>query len=476
MTNLDSIIKETQKIMRKDKGIDGDAQRLGQLSWILFYKILCDQEKQFSLINNNYKKIVPLELHWDTWAKDPEGITGEELLHFIDNKIFPFFSDLDKSDNSFSHITKAIFQGSFNFMKSGILLRQLVNKINFVDFNKLKDRNTFGKIYENFLMGLQSAGNAGEFYTPRAVTNFIIKCIQPKLRQKIIDPATGTGGFLTSVINWLRDNQVKTSQDEKELKDFIFGVEKKALPYVLCMTNLLLHNIENPHNIIRDNTLEKPFVDYDDEDKVDIVVTNPPFGGSEEDGIEKNFPSGFRTRETASLFLLAIIRMLKKDGKCGIVLPDGFMSGDKVKAKIKKYLLSECNLHTVIRLPEYVFYPYTNIATNILFFDKNGTTDDIWYYEQPYPENYKYTKNQHIKDTEFDETLEWFKNKKETSLSWKVNIQTFHENNYNLDVKNPNKRIVKEESSSKEIIINLEKKLREAFKIINEIKKDINAN
>ncbi len=474
MTEITSIVKSIQDIMRKDAGVDGDAQRLGQLGWILFFKILCDQEKQLLILNKNYKSVIPKNLHWDNWAKNKEGITGDELIEFINNNLFHNLKNLTINENKLSKVVKSIFKDSFNYMKSGVLLRQLINKLNLIDFNKLKDKNAFGHIYETILRDLQSAGNAGEFYTPRAVTNFIINCLRPDLGQKILDPATGTGGFLTGVINYLRKNSVKTLEDEKILQNNIFGVEKKSLPHLLCSTNLLLHGFEDTSNVRHDNTLERPLIDYGSKDQVDIVATNPPFGGSEEDGIEKNFPAGFRTRETASLFLILIIRILKKNGKCGIILPDGFMSGEKVKAKIKKYLLNECNLHTIIRLQPFVFYPYTNIPTNILFFDKSLPTKEIWYYEQPYPTDYKYTKTQFIKEEEFKQTLEWFKNKKKTKNSWKVNIEEIKNKNYDLDFKNPNSQNNdKELEESNNAIDELIKNFEQANVLLNELKKDL---
>lgn len=474
MSEIPSIVKSIQDIMRKDAGVDGDAQRLGQLGWILFYKIFCDQEKQYLIINKDYKSILPKKLHWDSWAGDKEGITGDELIQFINNKLFPELKNLQITNNNLSKVVKSIFADSYNYMKSGVLIRQLLNKLNAIDFNKLKDKNAFGQIYEIILRDLQTAGNAGEFYTPRAVTNFIVECIDPSLNDKVLDPATGTGGFLTGIINHLRKNKIKNVKDEKKLQNNLYGVEKKSLPHLLCTTNLLLHGFEDTSNIRLDNTLERPLIDYSSKDQVDIVVTNPPFGGNEEDGIEKNFPSSFRTRETASLFLLLIIRILKKNGKCGIILPDGFMSGEKVKAKLKKHLVTECNLHTIVRLKPFVFYPYTPIPTNILFFDKTTPTKDIWFYEQPYPTDYKYTKKQFIKEEEFENTIKWFKNKKENEFSWKINIKTLEENNFNLDIRNPNiRKDNTKETTSNNAIEELIKNFDEANKILKDLKENL---
>jgi type I restriction enzyme M protein len=330
-------------------------------------------------------------------------------------------------------------------MKSGTLLRQVVNKICEINFNASGDRHTFGSIYELILKDLQSAGNAGEFYTPRAVTTFIVNRVAPKLDETVLDPACGTGGFLTNVIEYKREHFVKSPADEEILQKSILGVEKKALPHMLCTTNMILHGIDVPINIRHDNTLSRPLRDYTNADRVNVVVTNPPFGGMEEDGIENNFPANFRTRETADLFLNLIIHILKNEGRAAVVLPDGFLFGEGIKTRIKEKLLAECNLHTIVRLPNGVFNPYTGIKTNILFFTKGKPTEQVWYYEHPYPEGLvNYNKTKPMRFEEFQTEIVWwgneedgFKTRVETEQAWKVTLDEIKERNYNLDIKNP---------------------------------------
>jgi len=325
-------------------------------------------------------------------------------------------------------------------MKSGTLMRQVVNKIEeAIDFNKSEDRHLFGDIYEQILKDLQSAGNAGEYYTPRAVTQFMVDMVNPKLGEKVLDPACGTGGFLTCTIEHIRRNYVKTAAQEKKLQQCVSGVEKKPLPHLLCTTNMLLHGIEIPNQIRHDNTLTRPLRDYGPRDRVAVIVTNPPFGGMEEDGIESNFPKKFRTRETADLFLVLIMQLLKPDGRAAIVLPDGSLFGEGVKTRIKEELLETCNLHTIVRLPKGVFSPYTGINTNLLFFTKGEKTRHIWYYEHPYPPGYKsYSKTKPIRIEEFEPEKKWWKKRKQSEFAWKVSIKDIKASGYNLDIKNPN--------------------------------------
>jgi type I restriction enzyme M protein len=338
-----------------------------------------------------------------------------------------------------------VFEDAYNYMKSGTLMRQVINKICEIDFNSQKDRHTFGNIYEQILQSLQSAGNAGEFYTPRAVTEFIVNRVNPKLSEIVLDPACGTGGFLACTIDHKRKQHVQSTEDEEVLQGTIRGVEKKALPHMLCVTNMILHGIDTPTNIRHDNTLSKPLTSYGPKDQVDVIVTNPPFGGMEEDGIENNFPASFRTRETADLFVTLIIRLLKSNGRAAVVLPDGFFFGEGMKTRLKEKLLSECNLHTIVRLPNGVFNPYTGIKTNLLFFSKGKATEQIWYYEHPYPEGVtSYNKTKPMRFAEFQPEINWwgteeddFAARKETEQAWKVDIAAIKDRNYNLDIKNP---------------------------------------
>lgn len=323
MPNVSNIVKTIQDIMRKDAGTYGDAQRLEQLGWMFFLKIFDDREKELELLRDNYKSPLPKHLRWCNWAADEEGVTGEALLDFVNNTLLPKLKSLSGGADKIAGLIRMTFEDANNYMKNGTLMRQVINKINGVDFNASDDRHMFGDIYEKILKDLQSAGNAGEFYTPRAVTQFIVEQVNPRLskRETILDPACGTGGFLTCTIEHLR-KQAKTADDEAHIQDCFSGIEKKHLPHVLCMTNLLLHGIDVPSNVRHDNTLSRPLRDWSPKERVDVVVTNPPFGGMEEDGIEANFPSEFRTRETADLFLVLIMRILKPGGRAGIVLPD----------------------------------------------------------------------------------------------------------------------------------------------------------
>ncbi|MFC4094874.1 type I restriction-modification system subunit M [Euzebyella saccharophila] len=448
MSNVSGVIKSIQDIMRKDVGVDGDAQRISQLVWLFFLKIIDDREVEIELIEEDYVSPLPENIRWRSWAKNKEGITGDELLDFVNNVLFPTLKErlnIEGEDGKRALVIKNVFEDTYNYMKSGTLLRQVVNKICEIDFNASKDRDTFGSIYEQILKDLQSAGNAGEFYTPRAVTEFIVNRIDPKLHETVLDPACGTGGFLTNVIDHKKENYVKGPSDQQLLQKTIFGVEKKALPHMLCTTNMILHGIDVPINIKHDNTLSRPLRDYKPKDRVNVIVTNPPFGGMEEDGIENNFPSSFRTRETADLFLTLIIHLLKSEGRAAVVLPDGFLFGDGIKNRIKEKLLTECNLHTIVRLPKGVFNPYTSINTNILFFTKGKPTENIWYYEHPYPEGIKnYNKTKPMRFEEFQAEMDWwgkeedgFKSRKTTEQAWKVSIQEVIDNNYNFDIDNP---------------------------------------
>ncbi|MFT7561195.1 MAG: type I restriction enzyme M protein [Flavobacteriales bacterium] len=454
--SISSVIKSIQDIMRKDAGVDGDAQRLGQLSWLLFLKIFDAQEEELEDEQANYRKPFANKYLWRNWAADNEGITGDDLLEFINNDLIPGLKNLSApiKTNPRAYVAKEAFSDAFNYMKNGTLLRQVVNKINEIDFTNSQERHMFGDLYEQILKDLQSAGNAGEFYTPRAVTRFIVQMINPQLGESILDPACGTGGFLACSVDTLRE-QVKTIEDQQKLQESVRGVEKKQLPHLLCTTNMMLHGIEVPKQIKHGNTLNKPLSSLDEDEMVDVVVSNPPFGGTEEDGIEKNFPSEYQTRETADLFLQYIIEVLNEKGRAAVVLPDGTLFGEGVKTKIKKLLLDECNLHTLVRLPNSVFAPYTSIKTNILFFEKKanggkGATKDIWYYEVPLPEGVKaFNKTKPMSLDDFAACAEWWgegksikaktkrKNRQENPYAWKVSIDEIIERNYNLDIKNP---------------------------------------
>lgn len=405
MPNISSVIKSIQDIMRKDTGVDGDAQRLSQIVWMLFLKIFADKEDEAEVMKDDYKSPLDEKYRWQNWAQDDEGLTGDDLIDFINNDLFPYLQNLDNDSNKQALIIKNIFQDTYNYMKSGTLLRQVINKINEIDFNSSEDRHLFNDIYEQLLQSLQSAGNAGEYYTPRAVTQFIVDMVDPKLGETVLDPACGTGGFLACAIEHLK-KQTDTTKEGEILNNSVFGIEKKPLPHQLCTTNMILHGIDTPINIKRDNTLSKPINNISPADRVNCIVTNPPFGGTEEDGIETNFPSAYRTKETADLFLLYIIAKLKPQGRVGIVLPDGALFGEGVKTRIKEKLMQECNLHTIIRLPKSVFAPYTSINTNLLFFTKGEPTKETWFYRLDMPEGYKnFSKTKPMKKEHFKEVV-----------------------------------------------------------------------
>lgn len=463
--------------MRKDPGVDGDAQRISQMVWMIFLKVFDAMEEEKEAESSKYKSPLSREIRWRNWAADEEGITGDELLDFVNNKLFRELKNLSISekDNVRGFVVKQVFEDAYNYMKNGVLIRQVINKINEIDFTSKEDRHLFNEIYETILKELQSAGSAGEFYTPRPVTQFIVDMVNPKLGDKILDPACGTGGFLISALNKLKE-QVDSIEDNEILQKNLTGIEKKPLPHLLCMTNMILHDIEVP-NIKHDNSLSRPIIDYTSKDMVNIVVTNPPFGGAEEEGIEMNFPSEFRTRETADLFLVLIMKLLREEGKCGMVLPDGFLFGEGVKTRIKEKLLSEFNLHTIVRLPNGVFNPYTGIRTNLLFFEKGKPTKEIWYFEHPLPEGYKtYGKTKPMRIQEFDLEKEWWndrENKKFNQYCWKVGIDEIHKRNFNLDINNPNGKVEEENLSSKEILKKLEKSMGKTKELLGKIKMEV---
>ncbi len=455
MGDISGIIKAIQDIMRKDVGVDGDAQRIGQMVWMFFLKILDDREEELELTDDNFKSALPDHLRWRNWAADREGLTGDGLYDFVQDTLFPKLKapvKIQGSQREQAVIIQRVFADAYNYMKSGTLLRQVINKINEVNFNNRDDWHTFGGIYEQILRDLQSAGNAGEFYTPRAVTKFIVNRVDPKLDEIVFDPACGTGGFLTCSIDHKKEHYAKTGAERKKLTKTIRGVEKKPLPFMLCMTNMILHGIDSPSNIRLDNTLAKSPRDYSDKDRVHCIITNPPFGGMEEDGIGKNFKHGYQTRETADLFVYVIIELLKKHGRAAIVLPDGFLFGEGTKTKLKERLLHECNLHTIVRLPNGVFNPYTGIKTNILFFTKGEPTKDVWYYEHPYPEGVKnYNKSKPMTFDEFQPEIAWwgdeadgFKARKETNQAWKRSVEYLEQRGFNFNDNNPHEEVKKD--------------------------------
>lgn len=473
--SISAIIKAVQDIMRQDAGVDGDAQRISQLVWMIFLKVFDAKEEEWELMDDDYTPIIPEGLRWRDWAADDEGITGDELLDFVNNKLFKELKEmeLDENSNPKAFIVKAVFEDSYNYMKSGTLMRQVINKLNEIDFTTQKDRHLFNDIYENILRDLQSAGNAGEYYTPRPVTQFMVDMVNPQLGEKVLDFACGTGGFLVCALEHLK-KQVKNIEDEKTLQETILGIEKKPLPYMLAVTNLILHDIDEP-KIRHDNSLTRNVRDYKPIDKVDIIVTNPPFGGIEEDGIQVNFPQQFQTKETADLFMVLLMYLLKDNGRAAIVLPDGFLFGEGVKTTIKEKLLEEFNLHTIVRLPNGVFAPYTDINTNLLFFEKGKSTKEIWFFEHPLPEGYKkYTKTKPIRYEEFELEKQWWNDREENEYAWKVSIEEIKSRNYNLDIKNPDKQTEEFVLSTDELIDRIDKNLEKSKNLLHELKGVLN--
>lgn len=442
--SLNNLVKRLQDVMRNDAGINGDAQRIEQIVWILFLKIYDAKEQEWELINDNYRSILPNFLRWANWAKDNKdgkAMTGDELLSFVNNELFPALKNLTITAETPTNqrIIRAAFEDNNNYMKNGVLLRQVINIIDEINFEQYQERHAFGDIYENILKSLQSAGNAGEFYTPRAVTDFMVKMIKPKLGERIADFACGTGGFLTSALKEL-EQQISSVSDRNLFNNSVYGIEKKSLPHLLCVTNLLLHDIDNP-NVHHDNALEKSVKDYTEKDKFDVILMNPPYGGSEIEQIKTNFPTVLRSSETADLFMSVIMYRLKKNGRVAIVLPDGFLFGtDNAKMAIKKKLLEEMNLHTVIRLPHSVFAPYTSITTNILFFDNTQPTEKTWFYRLDMPKGYKnFSKTKPMKLEHFSEVMEWWENRQAIEIDGFdkarcYNVQELIDRQFNIDL------------------------------------------
>lgn len=412
-----SFVKRIQDITRKDAGVNGDAQRIEQMSWMLFLKIYDSREEVWEIEQDDYESIIPEELKWRNWAHSEKGdqvLTGDDLLDFVNNKLFKGLKEIEISPEMpiRKQIIKSAFEDANNYMKDGVLLRQVINVVDEVDFNDPEDRHTFNEIYESILKDIQSAGNAGEFYTPRAATDFIAEILSPQLGERMADFACGTGGFITSTLKALKP-QIKTVEDVEKYNRSVFGIEKKAFPHLLAVTNLFIHEIDDPL-ILHGNSLEKNIRDYKEEDKFDIIMMNPPFGGSELEAIKNNFPTELRSSETADLFMAVIMNRLKRNGRVGVILPDGFLFGEGVKSRLKQKLIEEFNLHTIIRLPHSVFAPYTSIHTNILFFDNTKPTEKTWFYRLDMPEGYKnFSKTKPMKSEHFDLIRNWWGNREE---------------------------------------------------------------
>lgn len=442
--SITSFVKSLQNIMRNDAGVSGDAQRIEQIVWILFLKIYDSKEELWEFHDDDFGSIIPEDLRWRNWAvdeKDGEAKTGEALLDFVNNELFPTLKAIEVDEKT--PVSKAIvrfaFEDAYNYMKDGVLLRQVINVIDSIDFTDYKERHAFNEIYEQILKDLQAQRASGEYYSPRAATDFITAMIKPQLGESVADFACGTGGFLTSALNYLQP-QIKSTEDKEIYDRSIYGIEKKAFPYLLSITNLLLHDIDNPV-IIHGNSLDKNVRDYSEKDKFEVIMMNPPYGGSEKESIKMNFPIELRSSETADLFMSVIMYRLKQDGRAGVILPDGFLFGaDGAKLGIKEKLVKEFNLHTIIRLPHSVFAPYTSIRTNILIFDKTRPTEDVWFYRLDMPEGYKnFSKTKPIKLEHFKPAMDWWGNRVEIKVgnfdkARKFSVQEIIDGNYNLDL------------------------------------------
>ena len=444
MSNLSSFVKRIRDIMRNDAGINGDAQRIEQIAWMLFLKVYDSKEQDWEISDDNYESIIPENCRWSNWAADDHSgsaLTGDPLLEFVNNTLFPTLKGLNVTPETpiKKSIVKTTFEDANQYMKDGVLLRQVINIIDELDLSDYEESHAFGEIYESILRELQSAGSSGEFYTPRAVTDFMAKMIQPKIGEQMADFACGTGGFLTS---WLKQlsPQVNTKEDQDSFNNSIYGIEKKQFPYMLCITNMLLHDIDVP-KVYHDNSLLKDVLDYTEDDQFDVILMNPPYGGSEKTEVKNHFPADLASSETADLFMSVIMYRLKENGRVAVILPDGFLFGtDNAKVAIKKKLLSEFNLHTVIRMPHSVFAPYTSITTNILFFDRTKPTEETWFYRLDMPEGYKnFSKTKPMKLEHFDPAIEWWNNREDITIDGfdkakKYTVKEIEDRNWNIDL------------------------------------------
>lgn len=444
MGNLSGFVKRLRDIMRNDAGINGDAQRIEQIAWMLFLKVYDAKEQDWEINDDDYESIIPEECRWMKWAYDDRtgsAMTGDSLLEFVNNKLFPTLKGLDVTPETpiKKSIVKTTFEDANQYMKDGVLLRQVINIIDELDLSDYEESHAFGEIYESILRELQSAGSSGEFYTPRAVTEFMAKMIAPQIGERCADFACGTGGFLTS---WLKElaPKIVTTEDQEAFNNSIYGIEKKQFPYMLCITNMLLHDIDVPQ-IYHDNSLIRDVLDYTESDCFDVILMNPPYGGSEKNEVKNHFPADLASSETADLFMSVIMYRLKENGRAAVILPDGFLFGtDNAKVAIKKKLLSEFNLHTVIRMPHSVFAPYTSITTNILFIDHNKPTEKTWFYRLDMPEGYKnFSKTKPMKMEHFATAIDWWNNREEITMDGfdKAKVFTIDEianRNYNIDL------------------------------------------
>ena len=478
MPNISSIIKNVRNIMRQDRGVSGDAQRLEQLGWMLFLKILDDKDQELELIRKGYKSVIPAAFQWRNWATDREGITGDELIRFIDHPATGLFAAL--RDLKAPHapqraaLVREVFDGSNNYMKSGYEMRKVINELNGFDFNNSDDRHIFGTVYESILLELRDAGNKGEYYTPRAITQLMTQMTAPRLGERVLDPAAGTGGFLSAAIDFIREQQVRTPEDEAILQKSITGWELKPVSYVLGLTNLILHGLDVPDWHYLDS-LKTEYNSIGPKQQVEVILANPPFGASIADGVETNFPQSFRCRESADLFVILMIQLLKPGGRCAIVLPDGCITGDGYKERIREKLLTSCNLHTIVRLPQSTFHPAT-VSTNLLFFQKGAPTKEIWYYEHRLPVGQKsYSKNKVIQFEEFAPMIKWWGKRKATEVAWRVKVEDL-KRGYDLDVKNPNSTVEENDHTVEGLLHLLAKRQQTISQLVGQLESSLKAS
>lgn len=504
---LGSLVNSARKIMRKDKGLNGDLDRLPLLTWIMFLKFLDDMERmreqEAELAGKRFRPLIEPPYRWRDWAAIEDGITGPELIAFINQDeatlpneskgpgLFAYLRNLQSAEGKGrEEVVANVFRGVVNRIESGYLLRDVINKVNSIHFNSSEEIHTLSRLYESMLREMRdAAGDSGEFYTPRSVVRFMVAVMNPQLGETILDPACGTGGFLVEAFEYL-SKQCRTVEDRKQVqKTSIFGQEAKSLPYMLVQMNLLLHGLEYPH-IDYGNSLTVKITEIGDKDRVDVILTNPPFGGEEEVQIKNNFPADMQTSETALLFLQLIMRKLRrpeknsgKQGRAAVVVPNGTLFGDGVCARIKEELLKNFNLHTIVRLPNGVFAPYTTIETNLMFFDRSGPTKHIWFYEHPLPEGRKnYTKTKPMQFEEFADCIKWFgkKRRDESDYAWKIAVEDLLKydddgnlHSANLDVNNPNSQEALEHLPPEQLAADILDKEQQIIKIMEEIKAEL---
>ncbi len=471
---LASVIKSARDAMRKDAGLSGDLDRIPQLAWLLFLKAFDGVEQNREITDEKFRPTIDQPYRWRDWAADPDGTTGDALLDFVNGELLPYLRGLVGTGSHDSRdVLAAVFKETHNRMLSGYLLRDVINKVNEINFTSSDDIHTMAHLYESMLRDMRdAAGDSGEFYTPRPIIRFIVQQVDPKLGEIILDPACGTGGFLVEALEHVVP-QVKTTQQRRALHNNLRGIEKKPLPYLLGMMNLVLHGVDQP-NITRANALGEPIAQIGKARRVGVVLTNPPFGGEEEKTVQANFPADKQTAETAWLFLQLVIRQLRDGGRCGIVAPQSVLFAGGVGARIKKQLLAECDLHTVVRLPDGAFAPYTDIPTNLLFFDKTGRTKEVWYYQIPPPDGRKkYSKTKPMRFEEFADCQSWWTDREENERAWRVPIADIEANGYNLDLRNPNRPNDLSHRPPAELLTELLSAEREIVRLIEELQTDL---